>query len=48
MHYRIAFVDLVPDALVVRDCDAIIDTAVFKPLFVRTVRRKQIEMPFDL
>jgi hypothetical protein len=48
LHYRFALVDLVPDALVVGDRDAFIGAAVFKPLFVRTVWRKQIVMSFDL
>ena len=36
------FVRRVTDALVVRDGDAAVATAVFEPLLVRAIRRKQI------
>lgn len=48
LHDRLAFVDLVANALVVRDRDATLGAAILQPLLVGAIRRKQIVVAFDL
>ncbi len=48
IHFRLALVELVADALVVGDCDAALGPAIFQPLLVGTAGWKQIVMPLDV
>lgn len=47
LHYGVAFVDPVANALVVGDRDAAMGAAIFQPLLIRAIRRKQIVVPLD-